>query len=225
MKSQTVKLIALRPFLHGYGVLSVGDPIVTTLGHAKQLLHLGYAREEEVPAPVAEAGVDLLAFKSAASASQATGALELPVLATFAASGANAPTNGDAATASKAGAEGAPSDQSGTVIRSQQMDLAGAAASTSDGDSSAAAASDGQTVGASELPASDGVAASGASTAAGADTAPANKADAESASSGQSVEVTSSQQADLAGGVASAGDEGGAAAAAKPASRGRRQAG
>lgn len=52
MKTQTMKLIALRPFLHGYNVLSVGDALVTTPGHAKQLVQLGHARPDLVPEPV-----------------------------------------------------------------------------------------------------------------------------------------------------------------------------
>ena len=221
MKTQTVKLIALRPFLHGYGVLSVGDPFVTTLGHAKQLLHLGYAREEGVFAPVTEAGVDLLAFRSAAPASQAAAALELPVLPTFA-----APADGDVAPASKAGAEGALSGQSAEFTSDQQIDLAGGGASAGDGDGAAAAAPASQASGVPGQPAPEGGAASSASAAAGDDAASASKAGAESASSGQSAEVAGAQQVDLAGGTASTGDEGGAAAAAKPAeSRGRRQAG
>lgn len=52
MKTQTMKLIALRPFLHGYTVLSVGDSLVTTPGHAKQLMQLGHARPSWVPEPV-----------------------------------------------------------------------------------------------------------------------------------------------------------------------------
>lgn len=45
MKTQAIKLVALRPFLHGYSVLSIGDAIVTTPGHARQLIALGHARE------------------------------------------------------------------------------------------------------------------------------------------------------------------------------------
>ncbi|MNX11303.1 hypothetical protein D3C86_410630 [compost metagenome] len=52
MKTQTMKLIALRPFLHGYTVLSVGDALVTTPGHAKQLVQLGHARLGAVPEPI-----------------------------------------------------------------------------------------------------------------------------------------------------------------------------
>lgn len=52
MKTQTMKLIALRPFLHGYTVLSIGDSLVTTPGHAKQLTQLGHARPSWVPEPV-----------------------------------------------------------------------------------------------------------------------------------------------------------------------------
>ncbi|WP_088147058.1 hypothetical protein [Achromobacter denitrificans] len=52
MKTQTMALIALRPFLHGYKVLSVGEELVTTPGHAKQLLRLGHARIGAVPEPI-----------------------------------------------------------------------------------------------------------------------------------------------------------------------------
>lgn len=47
MKTQAIKLVALRPFLHGYSVLSIGDAIVTTPGHARQLIALGHAREAQ----------------------------------------------------------------------------------------------------------------------------------------------------------------------------------
>lgn len=52
MKTQTINLIALRSFLHGYNVLSVGDALVTTPGHAKQLVQLGHARPGVVPEPM-----------------------------------------------------------------------------------------------------------------------------------------------------------------------------
>ncbi|WP_312993376.1 hypothetical protein [Achromobacter animicus] len=52
MKTQTINLIALRSFLHGYNVLSVGDALVTTPGHAKQLIQLGHARPGAVPEPM-----------------------------------------------------------------------------------------------------------------------------------------------------------------------------
>lgn len=59
MKTQAVKLIAMRPFLHGYRVLSVGDGLVTTPGHAKQLILLGHTSEDLAPEPMVAVDVAL----------------------------------------------------------------------------------------------------------------------------------------------------------------------
>lgn len=119
MKTQLVKLIALRPFLHGYTVLSAGDLVITTPGHAKQLVHLGHAREEGVFARGAEVGTERLESSAVAAA-------------------ANAAAGGDAAPTGEAGTQDAPSGQPVEPIGNQQMDTAGGDAPSSDGDVAAA---------------------------------------------------------------------------------------
>ncbi|WP_313064650.1 hypothetical protein [Achromobacter animicus] len=71
MKTQTINLIALRSFLHGYDVLSVGDALVTTPGHAKQLVQLGHARLGAVPEPIISVAAALGGASSTAPATPA----------------------------------------------------------------------------------------------------------------------------------------------------------
>ncbi|WP_313369174.1 hypothetical protein [Achromobacter animicus] len=70
MKTQTMTLIALRPFLHGYKVLSVGEALVTTPGHAKQLVQLGHARIGGVPEPIVSVEAALGAGAGSGSTTQ-----------------------------------------------------------------------------------------------------------------------------------------------------------
>lgn len=111
MKMQAIKLIVLRPFLHGYGVLSVGDALVTTPGHAKQLLHLGYAREGVVPERAVTVSTGLLA---------PGGALEVaPVLHAGAMTAPNPASGLGTSDDGGAPAEGATADASGSAISAE----------------------------------------------------------------------------------------------------------
>lgn len=140
MKTQAVRLIALRPFLHGYTVLAVGDAIVTTPGHAKQLLHLGHAREAVASAPVVDASLDELKASAAAPGNPGADAPALQVTDAAAVPGAEAGVGADVAPASQTGTDGLASGASAENAAVLQMDLAGGAVSASDSDGTAAAA-------------------------------------------------------------------------------------
>jgi len=129
MKTQAVKLIALRPFLHGYTVLSVGDAIVTTPGHAKQLLHLGHAREAAVSAHGVDASTEELKAGAAAPGNPVADAPALQVTDAATAPGAEAGVGADGAPASQTGTDALASGTSAENAAAQQMDLAGGAVS------------------------------------------------------------------------------------------------
>jgi len=130
MKTQTINLIALRSFLHGYTVLSVGDALVTTPGHAKQLIQLGHARPGAVPEPMVSVAAALGGDSSTEPATPAQ-----PLLTDSGTTGADgaAPGAGDPADA-------AVSADSSLAVAAPPNAEAGAAATDAGSGSSSGAA-------------------------------------------------------------------------------------
>lgn len=127
MKTQAIKLVALRPFLHGYSVLSIGDAIVTTPGHARQLIALGHAREapssesDELASTERDGGELVEAPVVGAQAVQAGGGAAAPAVADTPRS--NDGANDDQGVGQLAGAETvAPTASSAAPVAATQAD-------------------------------------------------------------------------------------------------------